>query len=60
MGVRDDLVFRVAWWDRGSGCVFILPLTAVLPFIFLLEEGVSLLYFFIWAGGIAAAWNAGR
>jgi len=57
-----EMIWFFEWWGGAGIAVafFIPPLAALFPFIFLIKEGVSLLYFFIWAVGITAAWNAGR
>lgn len=57
-----EMIWFFAWWGGVGVAVafFIPPLAALFPFIFLVKEGVSLLYLSIWAVGVAAAWNARR
>lgn len=57
-----EMIWFYAWWGGAGVAVafFIPPLAALFPFIFLFKEGVSVLYFSVWAVGIAAAWHAGR
>lgn len=52
--------FGVWWGGVGvlGGIVFA-PLAAIFPFIFLLKEGLSLVYFGIWIAGIAGGALAG-
>lgn len=55
------LAFEVYWFAQWWGMAGVIvsfvvpPLAAVFPFIYLVKEGFSLLYFGVWAIGIAGA-----
>jgi hypothetical protein len=52
-----EMVWFFRWWDVGGlmAAVFIPPLAIAFPFVFLVKEGFSLLYFGLWGAGLAAA-----
>jgi len=58
------LVFELIWfhrWWKGLGVVIALfapPIAALFPFVYLFKEGVSLLYFGVWAAGLVGLFIA--
>jgi len=52
------LIFEVVWFYRWWGeigviiALFVPPLAALFPFIYLLKQGFSVFYFGVWAIGI--------
>ncbi len=49
-----ELYWFMQWWELGGviAAVLIPPLAVVFPFVFLIKEGFSALYFGVWAAGL--------
>lgn len=52
-----ELIWFYRWWDVLGVIIAIVvaPIAAVFPFIYLVKEGFSLLYFGVWAVGLVGA-----
>lgn len=48
------------WWEAAGvfAAVMIPPLLLVFPFIFLVKEGFSVIYFGVWAAGLLGLFTA--
>jgi hypothetical protein len=52
-----ELYWFTQWWGTGGLllAVFAPPVAAIFPFIYLVMEGFSALYFGVWAAGLVGA-----
>lgn len=56
-----ELIWFMEWWGMAglAVAIFLAPIAALFPFIFLVKEGFSLLYFGLWGASLAGAAIAG-